>query len=146
MIFFWSGDITLNPKGPFKKYVCGLEWGGPIKIVTKCDKGGRGVKPKSDVTTSKKYRFNNYIRMTLKVVITPLHPLFNVALHVNNKVWLENKHILLNRATCLTTTFWDKSSTFNANCLRLTAKLSQQGDIQIQSNLITIGLTLKVLG
>ena len=60
--------------------------GGSSKIVTKCDKGGRGVKQKSDVTTSKKYRFNNYIRMTLKVVITPPHLLFNVAFHVNNKV------------------------------------------------------------
>ena len=60
--------------------------GGSSKIVTKYDKGGRGVKPKSDVTTSKKYRFNNYIRMTLKVVITPLHLLFNIAFHVNNKV------------------------------------------------------------
>ena len=41
---------------------------------------------KSDVTTSKKYRFNNRIKMTLKVVITPLHLLFNVAFCVDYKV------------------------------------------------------------
>ena len=70
--------------GPFKKYVTGIGGGGSSKIVTKCDKGG--VKPKSDVTTSKKYRFNNCIIMTLKVVITPLHLLFNVAFRVDNKV------------------------------------------------------------
>ena len=39
------------------------------KIMTKCDKG-EGVMPKSDLSTSKKYRFNNRIRMALKVVIT----------------------------------------------------------------------------
>ena len=56
-----------------------------IKIVTKCDKG-RKVKPKSDVTTSKKYRFNNRIRMNLKVVISPLHLLFSIAFHVDKKI------------------------------------------------------------
>ena len=56
-----------------------------IKIVTKCDKG-RKVKPKSDVTTSKKYLFNNWIRMTLKVVVTALYLLFNVAFHIDSKV------------------------------------------------------------
>ena len=64
--------------------VNGLGRRGSRKIVTKCDKGG--VKLKRDVTTSKKDRFNNRIRMNLKVVITPLHLLFNVAFHVNNKV------------------------------------------------------------
>ena len=56
--------------------------------MTKCDKG-EGVKPKSDATTSKKFRFNNRIRMTLKFVITPFHLLFNVAFHVDNKVSVE---------------------------------------------------------
>ena len=68
--------FTLNDhimfKGPFKKYVTGLE-------------GGRGFKPKSDVTTSKQYRFNNRIRMTLKILITPLHLLFDVGFHLDNK-------------------------------------------------------------
>ena len=53
--------------------------------MTKCGKVWMGVKPKSDVTTSKKYRFNNRIRMTLKVVIAPLHLLFNVAFHGDKK-------------------------------------------------------------
>ena len=60
--------------------------GGSSKIVTKSDKGGRGVKPNGDVTTSKKYCFNNCIKMTLKVVVTPLYLLFNVAFRVDNKV------------------------------------------------------------
>ena len=34
--------------------------------------------------------------MTLKVVLTPLHLLFNVAFHVDNKVCVENMHILAN--------------------------------------------------
>ena len=33
--------------------------------------------PNSDVTTSKKYRFNNSIRMTFKVAVTPLYLLFD---------------------------------------------------------------------
>ena len=73
-----------SSRGPFKKYVTGLGGGWSSKIVTNCDKG-EGVKPKSDVTTSKKYRFNNRIRMTLRVVIAPLHLLFNVAFHADNK-------------------------------------------------------------
>ena len=78
LISLEAGDdpcSRLRVKGPFKKYVTSLGGEGSRKIVTKCDKGGR-VKPKSDVTTSKKYRFNNCIRMTLKVLITPLHLLF----------------------------------------------------------------------
>ena len=62
-------------KGLFKKYVTGL--GGGVK--QNSDNRGRGVKPKSDVTTSKKDRFNNRIRMNSKVVKTPLYLLFNVA-------------------------------------------------------------------
>ena len=34
--------------------------------------------------------------MNLKVVMTPLHLLFNVAFHVDNKFCLENIHILAN--------------------------------------------------
>ena len=34
--------------------------------------------------------------MTLKVVVTPLYLLSNVAFHVDNIVWLENMHILAN--------------------------------------------------
>ena len=56
----------------------------------------RVVKPKSDITTSKKYRFNSRIKITLKVVITPLHLLFYVAFHVDNKFCVENMHILAN--------------------------------------------------
>ena len=44
----------------------------------------------------KKYRFKNYIRMTLKVVETPLHLFFNVALNVDNEFCVENMHILAN--------------------------------------------------
>ena len=57
---------------------------------------GRGFKPKSDVTTPKQYHFNNRIRMTLKVVTTPLHLLFDVDFDVDNKVLVENMHILAN--------------------------------------------------
>ena len=53
--------------------------------MTKCEKR-EGVKQKSNVTTSKKYRFNNRIRMTVKVVITPPHLLVNEAFYVDNKV------------------------------------------------------------
>ena len=66
-------------------YVTDLGGRGSSKIVTKCDKGGRGVKQKSDVTTSK-ISFNNRIRMTSKVLIAPLYLLFNIAFHVDNKV------------------------------------------------------------
>ena len=68
--------------------------GGSNNIVKKGDKWRRGVKPKTDVTTSKKYLFNIRIRVTLKVVIRPLPLLFNLAFHVDNKVWVENMHIL----------------------------------------------------
>ena len=44
----------------------------------------------------KKYRFNNRIRLTLKVVVIPLYILFNGASHVDNKVCVENMHILAN--------------------------------------------------
>ena len=47
-------------------------------------------KPSSDVTTSEKYYFNNRIRMTLKVVVTPIYLFFNVAFHVDNKISVEN--------------------------------------------------------
>ena len=60
--------------------------------MTKCDTDkGRGVNPKSDVTTSKKYRFYNRIIMTSKVVVTPLHLLFGVAFHVDNNVSAKNR-------------------------------------------------------
>ena len=72
-------------KRPFKKYVTGLGGRGSSKIATKSDKG-EGVKSKSDVTTFKKYCLNSRIRMILKVVVTPLYLLFNVAFHVDNKV------------------------------------------------------------
>ena len=64
---------------------------------------GEGLKKKSDVTTSKKYRFNNRIRMNLKVVITPLYLLNNVVFHVDNKFCVENMHILANLTpkTCI---------------------------------------------
>ena len=60
LISLEAGDdpcSRLRVKGPFKKYVTGLGGRGSSKIVTKCDKGGRGVKQKSDVTTSKKISF-----------------------------------------------------------------------------------------
>ena len=53
----------------------------------------RVVKPKSDITTSKKYRFNSRIKITLKVVITPLHLLFYVAFNVDDRICMENIHI-----------------------------------------------------
>ena len=56
----------------------------------------RKVKPKSDVTTSKKYRFNNRLGMTLKVVITPLYLLYNVVFYVDNTFCVENMQILAN--------------------------------------------------
>ena len=37
--------------------------------------------------------------MTLKVVVTLLYLLFNVAFRVDNKVWVENMHILANMRT-----------------------------------------------
>ena len=43
--------VCIVRKGPFKKYVTGLGGGGgSSKIVTKSDKGGKGVKQNSDVT------------------------------------------------------------------------------------------------
>ena len=63
-------DINLS-KGPFKKYVFGL--------------GGRGSR-----------KIVNRIRMTIKDLITPLYLLFNVAFHVDSKVWVENMNILAN--------------------------------------------------
>ena len=39
----------------------------------------------SDATPTKKYCFANHIRMTLDVVLTPLHPLFNVPFHVDDE-------------------------------------------------------------
>ena len=74
------------PKGPFKKYVTGLGGEGVKQISDKEWQGGEGVKPNGDVTTSKKYCFNNCIKMTLKVVVTPFYLLFNVAFRVDNKV------------------------------------------------------------
>ena len=41
---------------------------------------------KSDATPSKTYYFNNRIKMTLTVLITPPHLLFNVAVHVHNEI------------------------------------------------------------
>ena len=59
---------------PSKKYVNDLGVGRSIKIVTKYYHGeGEGIKAKSDVTTSKRYIFNSRIRMTLIVVMIPLH-------------------------------------------------------------------------
>ena len=46
---------------------------------------GEWVKPKSDVT-NKKYNFNNRIRMTFEIIITPLHLLTNLVFHVDNTV------------------------------------------------------------
>ena len=57
---------------------------------------GRGMSQRKNVTPSKKYCFNNRIRMTLKVVIIPLHLLLNVALHVDKEFWVENRHISAN--------------------------------------------------
>ena len=71
-------------KGPLKKYVTGLGGGVKAKQRKRLTRG-EGVKPKSDVTTSKKCCFNNRIRMTLKVVVTPLYLLFNVAFRADNK-------------------------------------------------------------
>ena len=65
---------------------------GSSKIVTKSDKGGRGVKPNSDVTTSKKCCFNNRIRMTLRVVVAPLYLLFNFNCLLKTKlptIWID---------------------------------------------------------
>ena len=57
---------------------------------------GRGYEPKSDVSPLKKYCSNNRIRMTLKILITPLLLLFHVKLHVDNRICIENMHILAN--------------------------------------------------
>ena len=46
---------------------------------------GEGVQDKQGCHHLEKYRFNNRIRMTLKVAITPLHLLFKVFFHVYNK-------------------------------------------------------------
>ena len=72
-------------KGPFKKYVTSLGGGESSKIVTKCDKGGRGSSQRL-MSPLQKISFQNRIRMPLKIVITPLHLLFNIAVHVENKV------------------------------------------------------------
>ena len=96
------GTFSLVSRGPFKKYVTGLGGGWSSKIVTNCDKG-EAVKPKSDVTTSKKYRFNNRIRMTLRVVIAPLHLLFNVAFHADNKKFASKVGLLSAQSLSL---FW----------------------------------------
>ena len=54
---------------------------------------GKGYEPKSDVTPLKIYCFNNRIRVTLKVVITPLQLLFDVAFNVDNRFCVANTHI-----------------------------------------------------
>ena len=95
------GILVFHPsdaiKRLFKKYVIGL---GGREVKQNSDnvwQGGEGGQTKEwSHTTSKKYRFNNRIRITLKVVITPFHLPFNVAFHVDNKVWVENMHILAN--------------------------------------------------
>ena len=48
------------------------------------------------ISLLKKYCFNNRISMTLKIIITPLHSLFNAAFHVNDKFCVENMDILAN--------------------------------------------------
>ena len=80
--------------GPFKKYVI---LPGGRRVDQKDDKVGWGYEQKSDVTPLKKHCFNSHIRMNLKVVITPLHLVFSVALHIDNKFYAENVHILANK-------------------------------------------------
>ena len=59
---------------------------GLTKKMTYCDSEGRGYEPKRDVTLSKKYYFNNRIRKPLRLVITPLHLIFDVDFLVDNKI------------------------------------------------------------
>ena len=75
--------------------VCHSNWegGGVVKNMTKCDIGGGGMNQRVMLLFQKKYCFNNRIRMTLKVIITPLYLLFNVAFHVDNKFCVEYMHI-----------------------------------------------------
>ena len=82
-----TNAINVSGQGAIQK-VCHrlMREGGSNNIVKKGDKWRRGVKPKTDVTTSKKYLFNIRIRVTLKVVIRPLPLLFNLAFHIDNKV------------------------------------------------------------
>ena len=61
-------------------------------MMTKYDIGERGYESKSDVTLSKRYCLNNCIRMTLKVVIRPLHLLFNIAFYVDTVKLLYRRH------------------------------------------------------